>query len=264
MGDTALDQALADVAEQAERRLAMRERSSIGFPYLTLVEATEVADTIHENVGNGSCAGDQLAPWLSLSPKSSGFRLRVSAAKLFGLIESPSSGSYTLTELGRKIVDQKQRRSAKSEAFLKVPLFSAAFDRFRGNVLPPAAALEREFHELGVAKKQTGKARSSFERSAEAAGYFSNGRDRLVKPGFAEAKSEPEQTAPNQELASEPSRSRNRHPLIEGLLATLPPEDGPWAVEERVVWLKTAATGFDLIYGIEGTITIEGSASGTK
>ena len=49
-------------------------------------------------------------------------------------------------------------------------------------MLPPAAALEREMGQLGVASKQTGKARQAFERSAEQAGFFAHGADRLVMP----------------------------------------------------------------------------------
>ena len=247
-----------------------RERSSIGFPYLTLVEAMEVADAIHGHVGNSSCADDQLAPWLSVSPKSSGYRLRVSAAKLFELIESPAKGTYRLTALGRRIVDREQRSKAKSESFLKVPLFNAVYERFLGSALPPNAALEREFAELGVATKQTAKARSSFERSAREAGYFMEGADRLVKPGFTEsgppmAKAPPEEDKPPRTSDDHLGGGGDgRHPFIEGLLQSLPTPNTLWSTEGRVAWLKAASTCFDLMYRGEGTINIEGQANPTK
>lgn len=258
----------ASTTVEVEQGRSKRERSSIGFPYLTLDEAVDVANAIHRNVGTGDCSDDQLAPWLSLSQKSSGYRLRISAAKMFGLIESVSAGTYKLTDLGRKVVDPAQERMAKTEAFLEVPLFNAVFKQYRGNVLPPAAALEREFNSLGVAQKQAGKARSSFERSAQSAGYFHEGRDRLVKPGFAETKNESEQQTPDQNKPTKPTEDRGRtsggndtrHPFIEGLLQTLPPSDQPWPVEGRVAWLKAAAVCFDLLYGVKGPITIEGTA----
>ena len=56
-------------ASQMARGGAKRERSSIGFPYLSLDEAVDVATVIHGNVGTGQCADDQLAPWLFLSQK---------------------------------------------------------------------------------------------------------------------------------------------------------------------------------------------------
>ena len=248
---------------------AKRERSSIGFPYMTLVEAMEVADAIYGHVANGSCDDHQLAPWLSVSPKSSGYRLRISAAKTFGLIDSGDK-TYKLSALGKKILDRTQRDRAKAEAFLNVPLFDAVYGRFCGTVLPPTAALEREFVELGVAKKQTGKARSSFERSAREAGYFNEGTDRLVKPGFAESKPPPEE--PKQEENNLPKvggghsgdgGDNTLHPFIQGLLQTIPQPDTVWAIEGRVAWLKAAATCFDLIYRGDGTINIDGKAAET-
>ena len=246
-----------------------RERSSIGFPYLTLDEAVDVANAIHRNVGTGNCSDDQLAPWLSLSQKSSGYRLRISAAKMFALIQGVSSGTHKLTDLGRRAVDPAQEQTAKAEAFLEVPLFSAVFEKFRGNALPPSAALELELNRLGVAQKQTSKARSSFERSAQSAGYFHEGRDRLVKPGFTGTKVEPAQQPTGQGDMTDPSGvgksgSGTRHPFIEGLLQTLPPAEKPWEVEGRVAWLKAAAVCFDLLYGVKGAITIEGKANDTK
>lgn len=247
-----------------------RERSRIQFPYFALDEALDVAAAIYENVALGECEDDQLAPWLKLSPTSSGYRSRVSTAKMFGLIDNPSSGKYRLTDLGQRIVDPDQQGAAKSEAFLAVPLFGAVYDRFRGAALPPPAALEREFRELGVAEKQTNKARWAFERSAQSAGFFNQGRERLVKPGFAEGKADQgnEHQPPNSKTfdraAVDDGGSGTRHPFIQGLLQTLPEPGTVWALEGRVAWLKAAATCFDLIYRGSGTITIEGQTTETK
>ena len=253
---------------KGDQNAAKRERSSIGFPYQTLDEAVELATAIHKNVGAGECDDDQLAPWLSSSQKSSSYRLRIYASKMFGLIESQPPGVHKLTDLGRRVVDSSQADAAKAEAFLEVPLFREVFEKYRGNSLPPASALEREFHVLGVAQKQTGKARSTFERSAQSAGYFNQGRDRLVKPGFAKGKEAP--PPPPSQTEDPPKRGENggggetRHPFIEGLLQTLPNPDTVWSMEGRVAWLKAAATCFDLMYRGEGVINIEGQADKTK
>ena len=247
-----------------------RERSRIQFPYLALDEALDVASAMYSNVALGDCEDDQLAAWLKLSPKSSGYRLRISTAKMFGLIDSPSTGNYRLTDLGQRIVDPDRQAAAKSEAFLMVPLFGAVYERFRGAALPPATALESEFRDLGVAEKQTNKARWAFERSAQSAGYFNEGRNKLVRPGFAETKhqSTPEvspaepSTAP--EVGSGDGGNGTLHPFVQGLLQTLPDPDTVWAIEGRVAWLKAAATCFDLIYRGNGTITIEGQGSEIK
>jgi hypothetical protein len=59
------------------------------------------------------------------------------------------------------------------------------FENYKGGVLPPAAASERDIVGLGVAEKQTGRARQVFEKSAEQAGYFEHGKTRLVMPAVA-------------------------------------------------------------------------------
>jgi hypothetical protein len=38
------------------------------------------------------------------------------------------------------------------------------------------------------------------------------------------------------------------HPLIVGLIMTLPPPDSDWPIEQQRKWLQAAASIFDLIY----------------
>ena len=40
----------------------------------------------------------------------------------------------------------------------------------------------------------------------------------------------------------------NADPLIQGLIDRLPKPDGPWPLEERAKWLRTAVSIFDLVY----------------
>src|SRR6185312_6375613 len=96
-----------DSEAQAQTETPKRERSSIAFPYDNLAEAEQLALAIHQHVGPGDCEEDQLAAWLTQSPKSSGFRTQVSAARMFGLIEAGAPG-HRLTDLGRRIVDPTQ------------------------------------------------------------------------------------------------------------------------------------------------------------
>jgi hypothetical protein len=56
---------------------------------------------------------------------------------------------------------------------------------YRGGVLPPATALSRDVVALGVSEKQKDRARLVFECSAEQAGFFEHGKQRLVMPGVA-------------------------------------------------------------------------------
>ena len=117
--------------------------------------------------------------------------------------------------------------------------------------MPPAAALEREMAKLGVSAKQANKARQAFERSAQDAGFFAQGTDRLVIPsGF-----EREGRKSNKDFNEPPpppgsgNGGSNLPPFIQGLLSKLPKTEGAvWSMAERTKWLQTASNIFDLMY----------------
>jgi hypothetical protein len=230
---------------------SQRENSSIAFPYLDLEDAIEVAKGIFQNAA-GACSIDQLAAYLKHDTTNSGaFRLKLAAARIFGLVET-SRDNVRLTTLGLEIVEADRERAARAAAFLKVPLYRAAFDRFRGRQLPPDVALERYFAEIGVAKKQTAKARQAFQRSADQAGFFAQGRDRLVEPVVKETRGEPVPAAIATAAAANGAREGaavTLHPLIAAMFKTLPSEGEPFPPDRREQWLLTAKNIFDLIYG---------------
>lgn len=229
-----------------------RQRSTIGFPYNNLGDAIEVAQAIHSNVGTGDCDDSQLAAWMKLSSKSSGYRVQLSAARMFGLIES-TSGHHRLAEYGRMIVDPQRQREARVKAFLNVPLYKAMFEKYKNGVLPPAAALERDIVGLGVAEKQTTRARQVFERSADQSGFFEHGKDRLVMPGIGSG-SPPPPPAPEVEHGGGSGggngggKQFDVDPIIRGLLERLPPSGDVWPDQERKLWLQLLEGSFKLIY----------------
>ncbi|MBL8597830.1 MAG: hypothetical protein JNL14_08850 [Devosia sp.] len=249
---------------------AGRIRSTIGFPYMDLKSALELADAIHSNVGTGDCDDDQLAAWTDQSPKSSGFRVQVYTARMFGILDG-EGGRHKLAVLGRQAVDPSQARAAKAAAFLKVPLYQAVFDKYKGGVIPPAAALERDMVQLGVSEKQKDKARQAFERSADQAGFFEHGKDRLVQPGIA-----PGHTPPAKENnvgggaggngsgggSGSDGNPPDTDPLIAALIQKLP-KARDWGIGQRVAWLQMIAMALQVNYGgdDEIEITVKSKAS---
>jgi hypothetical protein len=236
---------------------AKRERSSIGFPYMDLKSAIVLADAIHSNVGSGDCADDQLAAWSGQSPKSSTFRVQVASARMFGVIGGDNA-HHRLTDLGRQIIDPSQSRAAKVKAFLNVPLYSSVYEKYKGGLIPPTAALERDMVQLGVAQKQKDRARQAFERSAEQAGFFEQGKNRLVQPGVQPGGYVPDpKTPPPPDLGggNGGGGGDTRDPLIAALIQKLP-ETGPWGADQRIAWLNLMKMAFQLSYGPVEDITI--------
>ncbi len=249
---------VTSVADVTQDDAEGRQRSTIQFPYNNLGDAIEVAQAIHSNVGTGDCDDSQLSAWMNVSSKSSGFRVQLSAARTFGLIET-TGGRHRLAPLGRIILDPQREREARAKAFLNVPLYNSIYEKYKGGVLPPPAALERDIVGLGVAEKQTSRARQVFERSAEQAGYFEHGKNRLVMPGVAVRNDAPtppprDEGAPDHEHGGSNGSGGSGgeppaiDPIIAGLLKRLPKSGAEWPKAQRKLWLQLLEGSFDLIY----------------
>lgn len=244
-----MDQPVGD--ESAART---RETSTISFPYLDLSDGVTVAKTIFDRAG-GECTIDQLAADLSHDTVNSGaFRNKLAAARIFALIES-NRESIRLTTLGYEIVEPDREKAAAAQAFLRVPLYKATFDRFRGRQLPPDVALERTFVEMGVAKKQSAKARQVFQRSADQAGFFSSGKDRLVEPSFKLPDTAPESTRPHVSAVASATRLVDAVPeipeLVAAMIKQLPPPGASFPKDRRAKWVQTLENVLELVYGSE-------------
>ncbi len=88
------------------------------------------------------------------------------------------------TDLGQRVLNPVTEVEARATGFLNVPLYRAVYEKYRGHMLPPPKALEREMVLAGVAPKQASKARQAMERAAEQAGFFTHGEDRSGGPAL--------------------------------------------------------------------------------
>lgn len=235
------------------------ERSSVDFPYTDLDAAVELVRGVH-NAGGTACDADQLAAQINMEAKGGGFRLRIGGAKSFGLITYERGGRVTLTDLGRQVIDPILERSARMNAFLAVELYQKVFDQFKGGPLPPQAGLERALVALGVGAGVKDRARQVLLRSAKQAGFFEHAADRLVKPSIRleSATSTKDDSRPEMALDLRQSNSTGGgggaggggrlHPLIQGLLLTLPEPGQEWPGQARIDWLTMASSIFRMIY----------------
>jgi hypothetical protein len=234
--------------DDAERR--KNERSAIEFPYGDLDGAISLARTLYQAAGT-SAEHEQLAAQLGVIASAGGYRARLAPARVFGFI-TVERGKVHLTELGESVLESSREQATKVEAFLKVPLYSALYDKFKGKILPPTKGLENEIIKLGVSTKQADRARQVFEKSAEQAGFMAFGKDRLVKPNYENSyhKSQTVHTLNNDELDIKDNTisNINNYDFLYPLLKRLPPQDSKWDFKERVRWLLAASQLFDVVY----------------
>lgn len=226
-------------------------RSRIAFPYSDLATATELVRTVHENHGP-SCDLAQLAGLLGSTVDSGAFRSQVSAARMFGLIERRSKLAV-LTDRGDAVVDPQRSDAAKIDAFLAVPLYRRLFDDFDGKLLPPDAGLEAAIRGLGVTEKSVSRARQAFQRSADTAGFFKMGRNRLVRPPSVAPDDtalppDHERSGPDPDEPEDHVRDATADPLLRGVWSKLP-ATGPFPSSRRKQWLALAELALDVVYG---------------
>ena len=252
MGDENVTESVDRVEpERVSTEKRAYDRSTIEFPYSDLDNAIEVARTIHTRAGS-ACSPNQLAAWMDKSATGGTFRAWLSAARIFGFVET-ERGQVSLSALGQEATQPDTQQGAKIGAFLNVPLYQEMFDRYEGHALPPAAAIERQMVELGVVKKQADRARQTFMKSAQAAGFVDPQTGRFVKPGM------PSRTSKEAESNKEHEGSRGGgdggdsfppdiDPIIAGLLQRLPKTGSVWPEAERKRWLDLLSGCFWLIY----------------
>jgi hypothetical protein len=234
-------------AQKADEK--KRFRSEIDFPYADLESAVALAQTINDRAGS-SCEVEELAVWMGQTASGGTFRTRLGAAKMFGLIDT-GQGRATLTQLGRDVLPNSGKSSAsRVTAFLNVELFKAMYDQFKGGILPPSVAIERQVVELGVSPKQHERARQTFMSSAKYAGFIDAASGRFVKPGIVGGETKVDEKPEHYENKKNGSGGDEPpiDPIIEGLLKRLPRSGSKWPKSQRKLWLQLLEGSFDLIY----------------
>ena len=222
------------------------ERSKIGFPYGDLDDALQVAKAV---VGNrGLASEDQLAAFMEHESVTSGtFRVKLSTARIFGLVEMQDD-RVSLTDLGNQITRADTEAAAKVHAFLHVPLYRAIYEKYKGRLLPGDRVLEEDMVALGVAQKQKSRARQGFQRSAEQANM---GKDRLVVPAGVSLDWKPSDGGKSRKVENLNLRGPGEiDPAIGDFIEELPP-NGEWTREERDFWARMFLKTLDRVYKIK-------------
>src|SRR5450759_721362 len=148
---------------------------------------------------------------------------------------------------GISMLSEIIKEKAMSCCFLGIRTF------VKNGVLPPAAALARDMVGLGVAEKTKDRTRQIFERSAEQAGFFAHGKNRLIMPAVAVR----DQQTPRDEKSEDANGGGGNggggdlpviDPIIAGLLKRLPKSGDVWPEADRKLWLQLLEGSFKLLY----------------
>ncbi len=255
-----------------------KPRSEVAFPYYSLDKSIEVPKLIHERAG-GRCGRGQLASLLGYSGvKNGGFLTRMSAAKMFGLIEE-NGEVITLTDRARKIlspVRPSDAEQARLDAFMAVELYRKVFEDFDGHTLPAADGLSNLFlTQYKIVPNQVAPALRNLMDSADGAGLFKVGgsRAKLIRPisrndGSAAAAPPPDTSAIDDSVIAEDAGGRGQrnagrngnasgppipelsgvHPALAGLIQNLPPIGSTLGPKRRAALIDAFKHTINFIY----------------
>jgi hypothetical protein len=189
---------------------------------------------------------------MGTGPRGGTFRVKVASSRTFGAT-MVKDGMISLTALGRKLLDPQTRAAARVNAFLTVPLFARLAEDYKGSLLPPTSGLEQKITELGVSPKQASRARVAFQRSAEQAGFFQHGKNRLVQPAAPTPSEEPEDSRTPSSRADtgtggDEDRSNAALPSpVAELWLTLLRDGRAWSAEKTQEFVEAARKLDDLL-----------------
>lgn len=131
-----------DVApvESGEAKLAAKGRVQYPFPRKTLEDAIRIPATIRSHNGGEPYAPSEIAKALNIGGRTGNFFYLTTASRDYGFTEGTrDSAAISLTALGRKLVyptSDKDVSDAKVAAFLKVDIFRAVLEHYKGSKLP--------------------------------------------------------------------------------------------------------------------------------
>jgi hypothetical protein len=229
--------------------------ATLTSPRYDLESSIEVARALAFH--GGAAASHTLAALLGYKSVDNGaFLSRVAAAKQFGLIEG-TSDDLRVTPLAHAILEPdfpETAARARFDAFMNVPLFVAVFRSKEGQPLPPDKTGMQNMlkHQFGVGDRQAPIAAARLLDSAEQAGLFALGHNKMIKPTFGErAGAVAREPAAPSALGHAPVPRQGAHEgrlpkLIEGALDELP--EGQWDEQGLSEWLSLFEMALRVVY----------------
>lgn len=154
-----------------------RERSAL-YPTITVNECFEIIETIGK-IGGKVYSNGSIAQALGMSEKTNSYRAKISTLRQYGLI-SGAQGTLKLTPVSNDYLyptEDEQKKNAKIEAFLSVPLHKKIIEKYENQALPQVDRLANVLlgKEFGLTRNTKDSAVEIFVKSLEQLNLLTNG-----------------------------------------------------------------------------------------
>lgn len=216
------------------------------YPQYDLDQSVEVARKIAERGAGATVSLPELASFLGYKSTNNGaFITRLSAARLYGLIEGASSANAVSSRAAAILHPDYPETALRGrlDAFKDVPLFAAFLDAFQGRPLPDDTGMINALvSRFKVPPKEARSVLTRLLASADQAGLFKvGGTGRMIEPSLgtvAGREATPAEPGPTQVIRPQSITAGRSFPkIIDGAL-DLMPSGPPWDEAEYQEWLS--------------------------
>lgn len=115
-----------------------KKQTTAKYPRHSLEKVLRIPRAILEQNAGKACTDKDAAGYIGIAVGGP-YRLEISSASKFGLLERPEQGKVSITDLSKKILrpqDDKSELDGLREAVLKAPDISDVYKHYRGENLP--------------------------------------------------------------------------------------------------------------------------------
>lgn len=130
---------LGKISEEKKERVQLLADA---LPRRTLEHAVIIAKTLHETYAGKSATLEELAETIKIAAKSTNMKYLIWSALAYGIIKKDDGNSYSLSEVGRKIVAptyDKENIEGIRKAILTPTIMSKFYSDYNGHTIPAPA-----------------------------------------------------------------------------------------------------------------------------
>jgi hypothetical protein len=156
------------------------------YPRHSLEKALRIPKAILDQNAGKDCSDEDTATFLGMKYNRGPYAIEISSAIKFGLLERPSPGRVSVSDLAKKILrpqNEQEELIGLREAVLKAPEISAVYSHYRGENLPDIQFFDNALvDKFGIPKDKVDEFKTIFFDTLNKAKLIEphNGKQRLL------------------------------------------------------------------------------------
>jgi len=156
------------------------------YPRHSLERVLRIPKAILDQNAGKECSDEETANFLGVKYNKGPYALEISSAIKFGLLQRPSAGRLSLSDIAKKILrpqNEQEELVGLREAVLKAPDISTVYSHYRGEYLPDPPFFDNALTDkFGIPKEKIGEFKTIFFETLNKAKLIEehDGKQRLL------------------------------------------------------------------------------------